>query len=156
MRRVFYAKVENNTPSGGGDESRRNAKNEPKNSLLEARNKLFVREVKGFFNSWRWVFVWLTQIVFYGLPWLQYNGRQALLFNIVERKFYLFGLVLWPSDIIYLSFLLIISALALFLFTAVAGRLWCGYSCPQTVYTSIFMWVERKVEGDASCTKAFG
>lgn len=147
MRRVFYAKVENNTPSGGGDESRRNAKNEPKNSLLEARNKLFVREVKGFFNSWRWVFVWLTQIVFYGLPWLQYNGRQALLFNIVERKFYLFGLVLWPSDIIYLSFLLIISALALFLFTAVAGRLWCGYSCPQTVYTSIFMWVERKVEG---------
>ncbi len=100
------------------------------------------------FQKLRWAAVWLTQIVFYGLPWLQWNGRQALLFDLGARKFYLFGLVLWPQDIIYLTGLLIISALGLFLFTAMAGRVWCGFSCPQTVYTEIFMWIERKIEGD--------
>jgi cytochrome c oxidase accessory protein FixG len=92
--------------------------------------------------------VWTTQIVFYGGPWLTWNERQAVLFDIVHRKFYLFGLVFWPQDVIYLTFLLIIAALSLFLFTAVAGRLWCGYACPQTVYTEIFLWIERKIEGD--------
>jgi cytochrome c oxidase accessory protein FixG len=71
-----------------------------------------------------------------------------VLFDIAHRKFYIFGLVFWPQDIVYLAVLLIISALALFLFTAVAGRLWCGYACPQTVYTEIFMWIEQKIEGD--------
>jgi cytochrome c oxidase accessory protein FixG len=102
----------------------------------------------GLFQKWRWAFVWLTQIVFYGLPWLTWNDRQAVLFDLAARKFYIFGLVLWPQDIIYLSALLIISALSLFLFTAVGGRLWCGYACPQTVYTEIFMWIERQIEGD--------
>jgi polyferredoxin len=94
--------------------------------------------------------VWFTQILFYGLPWLEWNGRQAVLFHLVERKFYLFGLVLWPQDVFYLALLLIVSAYALFLFTAVAGRLFCGYACPQTVYTEIFMWVENRIEGDRS------
>jgi len=71
-----------------------------------------------------------------------------VLFDIAHRKFYIFGLVFWPQDIIYLAVLLIICALSLFLFTAVAGRLWCGYACPQTVYTEIFLWVERMIEGD--------
>ncbi|MCL4134634.1 UNVERIFIED_CONTAM: hypothetical protein GTU68_042016 [Idotea baltica] len=92
--------------------------------------------------------VWLTQIVFYGLPWLQWNDRQAVLFDLGERKFHIFSLILYPQDFIYLSGLLVISAMALFLFTTVAGRLWCGYTCPQTVYTEIFLWIERKVEGD--------
>jgi polyferredoxin len=94
--------------------------------------------------------VFLTQIVFYGLPWLQWGERQMVLFDLGARRFYLFGLVLYPQDFIYLTGLLIISALGLFLFTAVAGRLWCGFSCPQTVYTEIFMWIESKVEGDRS------
>ena len=89
-----------------------------------------------------------TQLLFYGLPWVSWNGRQAILFDLIQRKFYIFGLVLWPQDVIYLTLLLILSALALFLFTAVAGRLFCGYACPQTVYTEIFMWIERKIEGD--------
>ncbi len=80
--------------------------------------------------------------------WLQWNGRQAVLFDLGARKFYIFGLVLWPQDVIYLAVLLVISALSLFLFTALAGRLFCGYACPQTVYTEIFMWIERHVEGD--------
>ena len=102
----------------------------------------------GWFAAWRWALVWATQLIFYGGAWLTWNGRQALLFDIAHRKFYLFGLVFWPQDIIYLSVLLIVSALSLFLFTAVAGRLWCGYACPQTVYTEIFLWIERRVEGD--------
>jgi cytochrome c oxidase accessory protein FixG len=117
-------------------------------SLYEVRRKIYPRAVRGWFAAWRWALVWATQIVFYGGPWLTWNDRQAVLFDIGSRKFYLFGLVFWPQDIIYLTVLLIVAALSLFLFTAVAGRLWCGYACPQTVYTEIFMWIERMVEGD--------
>lgn len=117
-------------------------------SFYEKHKKIYVRDVNGWWTTWRWVFVWLTQIIFYGAPWLVWNDRQAILFHLVERKFYLFGLVLWPQDVFYLAVLLIISAYALFLFTAVAGRLFCGYACPQTVYTEIFMWIENRIEGD--------
>jgi cytochrome c oxidase accessory protein FixG len=119
-------------------------------SLYASRQKIYPRSVSGLFSKWRWITVWLTQIVFYGLPWLDWNARQAVLFDLEARRFYLFGLVLYPQDFIYLTGLLVISALALFLFTAVAGRLWCGYACPQTVYTEIFLWIEKKVEGDRS------
>ncbi len=119
-------------------------------SFYEKHKKIYIRDVKGWWDSWRWGFVWFTQILFYGLPWIDWNGRQAVLFHLAERKFYLFGLVLWPQDVFYLALLLIISAYALFLFTAVAGRLFCGYACPQTVYSEIFMWIENRIEGDRS------
>src|SRR5579885_241020 len=99
-------------------------------ALYAVRKAIHPRAVRGWFAAWRWTLVWATQLLFYGAAWLQWNGRQALLFDIVHRKFYIFGLVFWPQDIIYLTVLLIISALSLFLFTAVAGRLWCGYACP--------------------------
>jgi cytochrome c oxidase accessory protein FixG len=117
-------------------------------ALYEIRKKIYPRAVTGAFARWRWALVFLTQIVYYGLPWLEWNGRQAVLLDIAARKFYIFGLVFWPQDVIYLTVLLILAAYALFLFTAVAGRLWCGFACPQTVYTEIFLWVERKIEGD--------
>jgi cytochrome c oxidase accessory protein FixG len=117
-------------------------------ALYEIRRKIYPRAVSGKFAMSRWFFVWATQLVFYGLPWLAWNDRQAVLFDLVNRKFYILGLVFWPQDVIYLTVLLIISAYSLFLFTAVAGRLWCGYACPQTVYTEIFMWIERLIEGD--------
>ena len=117
-------------------------------SLYAKQKKIYARAVSGWFAGWRWALVWATQLVFYGLPWLQWNDRQAVLFDLASRRFYIFGLVLYPQDFIYLTGLLLVSAYALFLFTAVAGRLWCGYACPQTVYTEIFMWVERKFEGD--------
>ena len=117
-------------------------------ALYEVRKKIYPRAVSGIYARWRWTIMVLTQVVFYGLPWLNWNGRQAVLFDLGSRKFYIFGLVLWPQDVIYLAVLLVISALSLFLFTAVAGRLWCGYACPQTVYTEIFLWIERKIEGD--------
>jgi cytochrome c oxidase accessory protein FixG len=117
-------------------------------SLYEAQKKIYPRSVSGLFSRWRWGFVFLTQLVFYGLPWLEWGQRQAVLFDLGARRFYIFGLVLYPQDFIYLTGLLVVSALSLFLFTAVAGRLWCGFACPQTVYTEIFLWIERKVEGD--------
>ena len=117
-------------------------------SLYQKQRKIYARAVSGWFAGWRWALVWATQLVFYGLPWLEWNARQAVLFDLGARRFYIFGLVLYPQDFIFLTGLLIISAYALFLFTTVAGRLWCGYACPQTVYTEIYMWVERKLEGD--------
>jgi cytochrome c oxidase accessory protein FixG len=119
-------------------------------SLYQAHKKIYPRSVTGFFSRWRWTMVWLTQLVFYGMPWLEWGQRQALLFDLGARRFYIFGLVLYPQDFIYLTGILVISAYSLFLFTAVAGRLWCGYACPQTVYTEIFLWLERKTEGDRS------
>jgi cytochrome c oxidase accessory protein FixG len=117
-------------------------------SLYEVRKKIYPRAVHGWFARWRWALVVATQLVFYGMAWLEWNGRQAVLFDLGARKFYIFGLVFWPQDIIYLTVLLVLSALSLFLFTAVAGRLWCGYACPQTVYTEIFLQIERAIEGD--------
>ncbi len=117
-------------------------------SLYEAQKKIYPRSVTGLFTKWRWFFVYATQLFFYGLPWLEWGGRQAVLFDLDARRFYIFGLVLYPQDVIYLAAILIISAMLLFLFTAVAGRQWCGYACPQTVYTEIYLWIEKKIEGD--------
>ncbi len=119
-------------------------------SLYASQEKIYPRSVSGFFSNWRWGMVFLTQLVFYGIPWLGWGQRQAVLFDLNSRRFYIFDLVLYPQDFIYLAGMLVIAALSLFLFTAVAGRLWCGYACPQTVYTEIFLWIEKKVEGDRS------
>ncbi|HYF58307.1 MAG TPA: cytochrome c oxidase accessory protein CcoG [Burkholderiaceae bacterium] len=116
--------------------------------MYEAHRKVYPRAVTGTFARLRTAAVVLTQLLFYGLPWLTWNGRQAVLFDLGARKFHLFGLVLWPQDFIYLAGLLVLAALALFFFTTVAGRLWCGYACPQTVYTELFMWIEHRIEGD--------
>ena len=116
--------------------------------LYEVHRTIHPRAVHGVFANWRIALVALTQLIFYGTAWLSWNGRQAVLFDLAARKFYIFGMVFWPQDFIFLTAILVISAVALFLFTAVAGRLWCGYACPQTVYTEIFMWIEQSIEGD--------
>jgi cytochrome c oxidase accessory protein FixG len=117
-------------------------------SLYQKQAKVYPRSVSGWFATWRWTMVWLTQLLFYGLPWVQWQGQPLMLFDLDARRFHVLGLVLFPQDFIYLTALLVISALALFFFTAVAGRLWCGYACPQTVYTEIFLWLEHRFEGD--------
>ncbi|MEW6706106.1 MAG: cytochrome c oxidase accessory protein CcoG [Pseudomonadota bacterium] len=117
-------------------------------SLYAKQQKIHPRAVHGWFAGWRWALVIFTQLLFYGLAWVPWNGRQALLFDLAARRFYIFDLVLYPQDFIYLTGLLVVSAFSLFFFTAVAGRLWCGFACPQTVYTEIFLWVERLFEGD--------
>lgn len=111
-------------------------------------DKIQVRSISGRFSRWRWAMVWITQLVFYGLPWLMMNGRQAVLFDLQADRFFLFGAVLYPQDLIYLTGLLVISALLLFFVTALAGRLWCGFACPQTVYTEVFLWIEHRLEGN--------
>jgi cytochrome c oxidase accessory protein FixG len=117
-------------------------------SFYEKRKKIYAKGVRGLFDNWRIGLVFFTQLLFYGGLWLEWNGRQAILLHMIERKFYIFGMVFWPQDVIYLAALLIVSAYALFLVTAIAGRMFCGYACPQTVYTQLFMWIENKVEGE--------
>lgn len=117
-------------------------------SLYAKREKIYPRQVHGIFAFWRTSGVFVLLGLYYLLPWISWDGRQALLFDLPARKFYLFGLTLWPQDFFYMAALLIIAALSLFFFTAIAGRLWCGYACPQTVWTELFLWVERKIEGD--------
>ncbi|WP_213030696.1 4Fe-4S binding protein, partial [Acinetobacter baumannii] len=117
-------------------------------SLYKKSEKIYAREVEGWFRNWRLVLIFVTQLAFYGTPWLSWNDRQAVLFDLGTRRFYMFNLVLSPQAFIYLTALLVISAYGLFLFTTVAGRLWCGYACPQTVYTEMFMWIENKIEGN--------
>ena len=116
-------------------------------ALYEKRQKIYPREVHGVFARMRFSGVVTLMSIFYFTPWLLWDGRQALLFDLPGRKFYIFGLTFWPQDLIYLSALLILAALSLFFFTALAGRLWCGYACPQTVWTEVFLWIERKIEG---------
>ena len=117
-------------------------------SLYAKRQQIYPREVHGVFARLRIAALVVLLGIFYVLPWLQWGSRQAVLFDLPARKFYLFGVVMWPQDFFYLALLMIIAAYALFFFTALAGRLWCGYACPQTVWTELFMWVERKIVGD--------
>jgi cytochrome c oxidase accessory protein FixG len=119
-------------------------------SLYLAEAKVYPREVTGRFARLRTLSVWVLLGIFYLLPWLQWDDRQAVLFDLPARKFFILGLVFWPQDFIFLTWLLIIAALALFFFTAMGGRLWCGYACPQTVWTETFLWMERFAEGDRS------
>lgn len=116
--------------------------------LYQKHEKIYSRKVSGVFARLRVIAVLILLGLFYGLAWLNWDGHQAILFNLPERKFYLFGITLWPQDFFYLATLLIICALGLFYVTALAGRVWCGYACPQTVWTETFLWIERKIEGD--------
>ena len=117
-------------------------------SLYASENKIYPRDVAGRLQNLRIAaVVWLLGM-FYVFPWLRWDGRQAVLFDLPARKFHVFGLTFWPQDFLFLALLLIIAAMALFFFTALAGRLWCGYACPQTVWTEVFLWMERWTEGD--------
>ena len=118
-------------------------------ALYAKRQRVFPREVHGLLANWRAAMVAVTLGIYYFLPWISWGpGRQAFLIDLPGRKFHLFAWTFWPQDLFYLSAVLIISALSLFLFTAIAGRLWCGYTCPQTVWTEVFLWIERKIDGD--------
>jgi cytochrome c oxidase accessory protein FixG len=121
-----------------------------KQSLYEKHIKIHAREVEGFYDRLRDLATVGLLGVYYLLPWFQWSGRQAVLFDLPARKFYIFGILLWPQDFIYLTWLLIMAALLLFFATAIAGRIWCGYACPQTVWTNAFVWLERITEGKSN------
>ena len=119
-------------------------------SLYAKEERIHAREVQGSFQRLRKSAAWTLLGIYYLLPWLTWDGRQAVLFDLPARKFYIFGMTLWPQDFYLLSWLLIMAALALFLSTSVAGRVWCGYACPQTVWTEAFVWLQRITEGNFS------
>ncbi|WP_405221374.1 cytochrome c oxidase accessory protein CcoG [Lentisalinibacter sediminis] len=122
-------------------------------ALYRSEEKIHAREVDGTFARLRKAAVFALLGIFYGLPWITWEGRQAILFDLPARKFHLFDLTLWPQDFIFLALLLIVAALSLFFFTALAGRLWCGFACPQTVWTEVFVWMEQWTEGKYSQRK---
>lgn len=117
-------------------------------SLYVSERKIYPRDVSGRLDRLRKLAVFWLLGMFYVFPWLRWDGRQAVLFDLPARKFHVFGLTFWPQDFLFLALLLIIAGIALFFFTTLAGRLWCGYACPQTVWTEVFLWMERWTEGD--------
>ncbi|MEM0954016.1 MAG: cytochrome c oxidase accessory protein CcoG [Pseudomonadota bacterium] len=115
--------------------------------LYQKREKIYTRKIEGFFQRIRLFTGWPLLAGYFLLPWLQWGDRQAVLFDLPARKFHIVFITFWPQDFPLLAWLLIISAFALFTVTVFLGRVWCGYTCPQTVWTSIFMWIEQRVEG---------
>ncbi|MEQ8333103.1 cytochrome c oxidase accessory protein CcoG [Nisaea sp.] len=124
-------------------------------SLYKARVKIYPKRATGVFRKLKWLVMAATLAVYYLAPWIRWDRGpnapdQAILIDFPARRFYFFFIEIWPEEVYYLTGLLIIAALALFLVTSLAGRVWCGYTCPQTVWTDLFIWVERLVEGDRS------
>lgn len=117
-------------------------------SLYAKQEKIYPREVHGVYARLRTLGVLGLLGIYYITPWLQWDGHQAVLLDLPARKFHILWFTFWPQDFIYLAALLILAGLTLFFVTAIAGRVWCGYACPQTVWTEAFLWIERKIEGD--------
>lgn len=116
--------------------------------LYQRREKIYTRRIEGFFQRIRVFTGWPLLVGYFLAPWLSWEGRQLVLFDLPERKFHIVGLTFWPQDFPMLAWFLIIAAYSLFAITTLAGRIWCGYTCPQTVWTSIFMWLEQRTEGN--------
>lgn len=121
-----------------------------KQNAYTPRSHIYVRQVKGALETFRRLFGGFFILMFAGLPWVQFGGQQAILFDIGEQRFHIFGLTLWPQDLTLLAWIFIIAAFALFLITTFAGRVWCGFMCPQTTWTYMFIWFEHKIEGSAN------
>jgi cytochrome c oxidase accessory protein FixG len=116
-------------------------------SLYVPREKIQVREIHGFFQKIRSYSLWGLMALFFATSWLSWSDRQAVLFDLPARQFHIFGITFWPQDFFLLSGLLIIAAYGLFTITNLAGRVWCGYTCPQSSWSFVFMWIEEKTEG---------
>jgi len=130
------------------EESSDSLKEKNPTSLYAKAETVYVKHMTGRFANLRLLAAWILLGLYYVFPWISWNGQQAVLFDLPARKFHYFNITLWPQDFIYLSWLLIILALLLFFFTSLAGRLWCGFACPQTVWTKTFVWIERVIEGN--------
>jgi cytochrome c oxidase accessory protein FixG len=125
------------------------------NDLTAARKKIFVKHIWGEFQKRRWITFTFFATLFYILPWIKIDGKNIVLFDIPARKFHIFSITLWPQDVYLLTLFLITSAVALFFSTSVVGRVWCGYMCPQTVFTSVFIEIERLIMGDSTKQKRY-
>ncbi len=117
-------------------------------SLYASAEKIYPRKVKGRYAQLRRIAAFVLLGLFYLLPWLSWNGQPLVLFDLPARRFHILGLTLFPQDLILLTLMLATAAMTLFFFTTLAGRLWCGFACPQTVWTEAFLWIEQRIEGD--------
>jgi cytochrome c oxidase accessory protein FixG len=121
--------------------------------LYKAREPIFPKAGKGFFRTLKWRILILALAIYYLTPWLRWDRGefapdQAVLIDLANRRFYFFFIEIWPQEFYYVAGLLIMAGLGLFLVTSAVGRAWCGYACPQTVWTDLYMWVERRIDGD--------
>lgn len=126
--------------------------------LFQKQEKIYPRRVWGKFRKLKWVAMIMLLGIYYGAPWLRwYRGEhspdQAILIDMAHRRAYFFGIEIWPQEVYYLTGILILAAVGLFFITSLLGRVWCGYACPQTVWTDLFVWVERIVQGDRNARK---
>jgi cytochrome c oxidase accessory protein FixG len=122
-------------------------------SLYEARKGVYPKKVDGFFRRFKWTIMAVTLAIYYGTPWIRwdrgpYAPDQAVLVDLAHRRFYMFQIEIWPHEFYYVAGLLIMAGIGLFLLTSAVGRAWCGYACPQTVWTDLFQHVDRLVDGD--------
>ncbi len=122
-------------------------------SLYAAREPIFPKRVKGPFRNLKWIIMVVTLGIYYLTPWIRWDRGpslpdQAVLIDLANRRFFFFWIEIWPHEFYFVAGLLIMAGLGLFLFTSALGRVWCGYACPQTVWTDLFVHVERWVEGD--------
>jgi len=139
--RIPIKNIEIHKPKGHGE------------GIYNPRDQIYVRKVTGLFQQLRQKMNFVFLAAFAILPWLQFNGHQAILFDINEQRFTLWGMTLWPQDLTLLAWIFILGAFLLFFVTTFLGRVWCGYLCPQTVWTFIFIWFEEKIEGSANQRK---
>jgi polyferredoxin len=121
--------------------------------LFEARHKVFPKAVTGSFRRFKWAVMAVTLAIYYVTPWLRwdrgpYAPDQAVLVDLANRRFYMFSIEIWPHEFYYVAGLLIMAGIGLFLVTSAVGRAWCGYACPQTVWTDLFVHIERFIDGD--------
>ena len=125
-------------------------KNQP---LYAARQKVYPKRASGMFRRWKWIIMIITLGIYYLTPWIRWDRGefapdQAVLIDFPARRFYFFFIEIWPQEFIFIAGLLVMAGIGLFLITSVVGRAWCGYTCPQTVWTDLFLVVERFFEGD--------
>ncbi len=126
--------------------------------LFEKQKKIYPRRVWGKFRKIKWVAMVVLLAIYYGAPWLRWERGeqmpdQAILIDLGHTRAYFFGIEIWPQEVYYLTGILILAAVGLFFVTSLFGRVWCGYACPQTVWTDLFVWVERVVQGDRNARK---
>ena len=124
-----------------------------KQPLYADRIKIYPKDVRGTYRRIKWTALVVLLGIYYAVPWIRWDRGvaapdQAVLIDMPARRAYFFGIEIWPQEIYFLTLLLILAAFGLFFVTSLFGRVWCGYTCPQTVWTDLFMWVERRIEGD--------
>lgn len=144
---AVIASDRSSTDTGCADVSEFHPEGVAELDLYQKREKIYVRHIEGFYQRIRAYTGWPLLLGYFLLPWLNWNGSQAVLFDLPARKFHIFWFTFWPQDFPMLALVLIIAAFSLFAITTWAGRIWCGYSCPQTVWTAVFMWSEQLAEG---------